>query len=151
MFLKAWKLENLKTLKTLKMILGTCWTTFVFMCKLKSDCLSCCHMWHWHWHADQLLFSCLCSKVTDYKWNWQCVFFDSSSIITLTYEFRGHRAGSQQKMSECQTKAENQECFEKLVNLKTLKTLKWSLGHAEQLLFHVWFPAYKRWGGQGEL
>ena len=25
-------------------ILGSCWTTFVFMCKLKSHCLSCCHM-----------------------------------------------------------------------------------------------------------
>ena len=25
-------------------VLKTCWTTFVFMCKLKSDFLSCCHM-----------------------------------------------------------------------------------------------------------
>ena len=26
------------------LILGTCWTTFVFMCRLKSKCLSCCHV-----------------------------------------------------------------------------------------------------------
>ena len=70
---KGW-IENLKNLKTWK---------------------------HWKWsleHAEQLLFSCLCSKVTDYKWNWQCVFFDSS-IITLTCEFRGYRAGSRLKIT----------------------------------------------------
>ena len=30
--LKTWKPENLKTLKILKMILETCWTTFVMSC-----------------------------------------------------------------------------------------------------------------------
>ena len=42
-----------------------------------------------------------------------------------------------EKMSECQTKAGNQE-FQSLnviENLKTLKHRKLSLGHAEQLLF----------------
>ena len=38
-------------------------------------------------------------------------------LITLTCEFRCHRAGSQLKMSEHQTKAGNQECFEKLDKL----------------------------------
>ena len=26
------------------------------------------------WHAEQLLFSCLCSKVSVYRWKWQCFF-----------------------------------------------------------------------------
>ena len=38
------------------------------LCKLKSDCLWCCHMWYVKYlgslgHAEQLLFSCLCSYV----------------------------------------------------------------------------------------
>ena len=57
------------------------------------------------------------------------LFFDLSSIITRSCDTWVHRAGSQLKMSECQTKAGNQECFWKLENLKTwklknLKTLK---------------------------
>ena len=40
MFWNTWKLENSKTLKALKMILGTCWTTFVFMSMLKSHSLT---------------------------------------------------------------------------------------------------------------
>ena len=34
--------------KWLMLILVTWWTTFVFMCKLKSDSLSCCHMSIYH-------------------------------------------------------------------------------------------------------
>ena len=36
---------NLKTLKTLKMILGTCWTTFVFMSMLKNGIYVKCQDW----------------------------------------------------------------------------------------------------------
>ena len=46
-------------------------------------------------HAEQLLFSCLCSKVTIYRWKWQWVFLDSQ--CTLFCEFRVHWAGSQLK------------------------------------------------------
>ena len=39
-FLKFWKFKlKIKKLKWLKLILGTCWTTFVFMSMLKSHCL----------------------------------------------------------------------------------------------------------------
>ena len=82
-------------------------------------------------HAEQLLFSCLCSKVTLslshslildmlnnfsfhlYAQKWLFIaencngFFDTT--ITLSCEFRGHWAGSQLKMSERQTKAGNRE------------------------------------------
>ena len=51
--------------------LSTCWTTFVFMSMLKSRCL---------------------------KLKMSMLFFDLS--ITLTCEFRVHRAGSQLKMSD---------------------------------------------------
>ena len=60
----------------LMLILGTCWTTFVFMSILKSDYFSCCNMSHFTchmshvtclcWslgHAEQLLFSWVSSKV----------------------------------------------------------------------------------------
>ena len=47
---------------------------------------------------------------------------DSSS--TLSCDIRVHRAGSQLKMSECQTKAGNQESFEKLEKLEELENLK---------------------------
>ena len=61
-------------------------------------------------HAEQLLFSCLGSKVTDYRWKWQWIFFDSN--ITLSCDFWVHWAGSQLKMSESQTKAGNQKKFD---------------------------------------
>ena len=48
-------------------------------------------------HAEQLLFSCLSSKLTVYSRKCQCFFFDSSRTITLPCEFRSHRAGSQLK------------------------------------------------------
>ena len=44
-------------------------------------------------------------------------FFGTSAAC----EFRVHRAGSLLKMSECQTKAGNQECFWKIEKLKTWK------------------------------
>ena len=37
------------------------------------------------------------------------LFFYHNNIITLSPDIRVHRAGSQLKMSECQTKAGNQE------------------------------------------
>ena len=51
-------------------------------------------------HAEQLLFSCLCSKVTVYGRKLQCFFFDhhSSHHHTLSCYFRSHRAGSQLKI-----------------------------------------------------
>ena len=79
-----------------------------------------CHMSHvkclsWSLgHAEQFLFSCLCSNVAVYGWKWQWLFLDHSSHITLACESTNHRAGSQLKMSECQTKAGN------LQNLHTL-------------------------------
>ena len=72
-------------------------------------------------------------------------FFTSSTSL----ELRVHRAGSQLTMSECQTKAGNQECFKKFDKLEKLAfttfTLSFSLSltlslsfthsqHAEQLL-----------------
>ena len=60
----------------LMLILGTCWTTFVFMWKLKSEYLWLCHMSHVYlkclcWslgHAEQLLFSCVSSKVSIFNY-----------------------------------------------------------------------------------
>ena len=52
------------------------------------------------------------------------LFFDIN-IITLSGDIRVHRAGSQLKMSECQTKAGNQECFEKLEKLENWKLKTW--------------------------
>ena len=83
--------------------LSTCWTTFVFITMLKSHShtislshshsFSLSHSFNLSFthsrHAEQLLFSCLSSNVTLYRW--KC-----------------HRAGSQLKMSERQTKAGNQ-------------------------------------------
>ena len=47
-------------------------------------------------HAEQLLFSCLCSKVTVYRRKLQCFFWTSAS--SSSREFRSHRAGSQLKI-----------------------------------------------------
>ena len=60
-------------------------------------------------HSEQLLFSFLCSKVGFYvlELKMSMGFFDS--LITRPTEIRDHRAGSQLKMSERQTKAGNQE------------------------------------------
>ncbi len=110
----------------LMLILVTCWTTFVFMSMLKSEYLWLCHMSHFAchmsqcachmsyvkclclcWfsrHAEQLLFSCLCSKVSIYsrKLQW-FLFFDSHS--TLSPDIGVSRAGSQLKKHWCQKKA----------------------------------------------
>ena len=58
-------------------------------CKTHSFNLSFTHSLH----AEQLLFSCLCSKVTVYSWKLQCFFGTSVSYR----EFRVHRACSQLK------------------------------------------------------
>ena len=50
-------------------------------------------------HAEQLLFSCLCSKVTVSLRKWQCFFRDIIHIHTLSCEFRVHRAGFELKIS----------------------------------------------------
>ena len=52
--------------------LSTCWTTFVFMSMLKSRCLL--------------------PKIAMFFWDFHII------TITLSCEFRGHRAGSQLKM-----------------------------------------------------
>ena len=63
-----------------------CWTTVVFVSMLKSDI----NYVKWqvsnfkndkflYWslgHAEQFLCTCLCSKVTVYRWKWQCFFGD---------------------------------------------------------------------------
>ena len=54
--------------------------------------------WNWKcWHAEQLLFSCLGSKVTVYRRKLQCFFFDHHHHSTLSCDIRVHRAGSQLK------------------------------------------------------
>merc|ERR1712077_159485 len=92
-------------------------TTFVFISMLKSHSLTLTishsltlSMAHSR-HGEQLLFSCLGSKVTVYSRKLQCFFFDSLLLLssTLSCYFRVHRAGSQLKMSERQTKAGNLE------------------------------------------
>ena len=68
----------------LMLILGTCWTTFVFMSMLKSVKLSGCQVvklpgcqdWSMG-HAEQLLFSCLCLKVS----SCQVVKFDPWDML----------------------------------------------------------------------
>ena len=64
----------------------TCWTTLVFMSMFKSHSkfhtlsLTLSHSFNLSFtlsrHADQLLFSCLCSKFAVYRWKCQCFFFD---------------------------------------------------------------------------
>ena len=87
----------------LMLIVGTCWTIFVFMSMLKSEYLwlchrsqVTCHMSHvrclcWSLgHAEQFLFSSLCSKVAVYRRKLQCFFLtagSSSSPDPLTLEF----------------------------------------------------------------
>ena len=63
-----------------------------------------CHMSHCACHMSYVKCLCLYSKVTVYRWKCQCVFWDLL-LITLSSELRVHRAGSQLKMSERQTKA----------------------------------------------
>ena len=53
-------------------------------------------------------------KIENFKtWKFAMLFFE--------FMFRVHGAGSQLKMSECQTKAGDQECFWKLEKFKTWK------------------------------
>ena len=85
------------------LIVGTCWSIFVFMSMLKSHShtlsLSLSHSFNLSFthsrHAEQVLFSSLCSKFAVYRRKLQCFFFDSSHHSTLTCYFRVHRAGSQ--------------------------------------------------------
>ena len=90
----------------------TCWTTFVFISMLKSHShtltlslshtlsLSLSHSLNLSFnhsrHAEQVLFSCLGSKVAVYSRKLQCFFFDT--LTTLPCYFRDHRAGSQLKI-----------------------------------------------------
>ena len=74
----------------------------------------------------------LCSKVVVYRRKLQSYFFDSS-LSTLSCYFRVHRAGSQLKMSESQTKAGNQECLSKLSRSHSL-----SLDMLNKFCFHVY-------------
>ena len=69
------KFEKLKNLKWLKFILGTCWTTFVLMSRLKSQK----------------------SKIAMF-------FFWPTSPSPVTLDLIDDRAGSQLKMSESQTR-----------------------------------------------
>ena len=88
---------ELQFCQVLMLITGTCWTTFVFMSMLKSHCLwlfvmlSChavmlsyvkCLCWLLG-HAEQLSFSCLCSKVPVYSLKLQW-FFGTSSASSPT-------------------------------------------------------------------
>ena len=52
---------------------------------------------------------------------------------TRSTDIRVHRAGSQLKKSECQTKAGNQECFEKVENIKNYP---WAM--LNNFCFHVY-------------
>ena len=89
--------------------LSTCWTTFVFMSMLKnhsltftlshSRTLTLSHSFNVSFnhsrHAEQVLFSCLGSKVAVYSRKLQCFFFTPTSSC----EFGVHGAGSQLKMT----------------------------------------------------
>ena len=77
-------------------------------------------------HAEQHMFSCLGSKVAVYSWKLQWFFWDLLVLVTLSCDFRVHRAGSQLKMSESQTGAGNLKTLKnwKPANFKTFKTLK---------------------------
>ena len=87
---------------TLTLSLSTCcrWTTFVFMFMLKSHILSLSHShtlalshsfnlsFNHSRHAEQVLFSCLCSKVTVNGRKLQC-FLAGNQL----YELKTHRMG----------------------------------------------------------
>ena len=100
-------------------LLFTCVCSKVSICNYVTCHMShvTCHMSYVKWlcwslgHAEQFLFSCLCSNVAVYGWKCQWFFFD---LHTLTRDWTNHRAGSQLKMSESQTKAGNQKKFENL-------------------------------------
>ena len=92
-------LANLQNLHSLIHLLWTCWRTFVFISMLKS-----------HSHTLSLFLtlalfqslihslstcSSLCSKVAVYSRKMQWFFFYILRILTLSCEFRGHKAGSQ--------------------------------------------------------
>ena len=62
-----------KDVRLSSLILGACWTTFVYMSMLKIVKLSGCQVWSLG-HVEQFLFSYLGSKVTVYKWKWHCFF-----------------------------------------------------------------------------
>ena len=81
-------------------------------------------------HAEQLLFSCLCSKVSVYRSKCQCFFFDIIILSTLPCYFTVHRAGSQLKMSECQTKAGNQISLSHSHSLTASHSFTLSLSHS---------------------
>ena len=81
--------------------LSTCWTTFVFMSMLKSHSLT-FTLSHSHTlalshsfnlsfthsrHAEQVLFSCLGSKVAVYSRKLQCFFFDLMLFFWQNFSF----------------------------------------------------------------
>ena len=46
------------------------------------------------WHAEQLLFSCLCSKFAVYRWKCQCFFYHMIFLAgNQLYELQTHRWG----------------------------------------------------------
>ena len=81
--------------------LSTWWTTFIFISMLKSHfhthshSFSLSHSFTHSRHAEQLWFSSLCSKFIAKIAMW--FFYILILIITLSCEFRVHRAGSQLK------------------------------------------------------
>ena len=84
--------------------LGPCW--FFFISCGSSKVIVChavtCHISHalcWSLgYAEQLLSLWPCSKVTVYRWKWQC-FFDIL-LITSSCDIKVHRAGSLLKMQK---------------------------------------------------
>ena len=76
------------------LIVGTCWTTFVFICRLKSDCLSCCDMSNglcWSFGHATFVFMC--------KLESNC----QMQIPPLSCQCTNHRAGSQLKFQKLHT------------------------------------------------
>ena len=96
-------------------------------------------------HAEQLLFSCLGSKVTVYSRKLQWFFLDIIFLdITLPCEWTNHRAGSQLKMSECQTKAGNHDCMYLWMFLTTfvfMSMLKSRCFKLQMSMLFSWEPA----------
>ena len=79
-------------------------------------------------HAEQLLSSCLCSKVTVIAEDCNVFFYHH---ITLSWDTWVHRAGSQLKMSKNQSKAGNQKCLNvhmsQMSHVSQVKWLVWNL------------------------
>ena len=83
------------------MILGTCWTTFVLMSRLKSRCLKLKMTMSFFWNTPYMKTKVVpFVRHSDIFLGHRWFFFDKTFSSTLSREFRVHRAGSQLKISK---------------------------------------------------